>query len=240
MALQPSTSRSSKYLESYETPGYSSGAKAGSAGTGKEDTWAYGSPGDVRKANFSGGGRSRGSSGPVGSTTRTKTVRKGDAPEMPDLPTFKAPEVNKRAIRAMTQKLAAPGVRTLRQTMQQAMGKNYENPNVRKMTLREALQGYGTGLEKVMSGAGREARSEHQQELNLQREAEMANFKQQTQAAMQTYQNAWSDYLKGEETVSTTTPGVSGTEGTSGGGVKMGNKTYYQTRNPFTGRPQPI
>lgn len=238
--LTPSTSRASKYLESYETPGYSSSAKQGSAnasGNGM-DTWRYGSPSNIKQKQYSPGGYLKtGSSG--SSTTRTKTVRKGDAPKSPNLPTFVAPEMDKRKVRALTQKLAAPGVRTLRESVQQAMGKNYENPNVRKMTLREALQGYGTGLEKVMAGANREARSEHMAELDLQRQEQMANFQAQTQAAMQAYQNAWADYLKGEETVSTTTAGTDTADG-MGGGVKMGNKTYYQTRDPFTGRPKPL
>jgi len=235
--ITPFASRASKYLQSFETSGYSSGVKPGSAG-------AQQAPSDGRFTNVKTDrfnallGRGGSSRGPTGSTTTTRTVRKGDAPELPDMPTFKAPKVNKRAIRAMTQKLAAPGVRTLRQTMQQAMGKNYENPNVRKLTLREALQGYGTGLEKVMGGAGREARSEHMAELDLQRQEEMANFQAQTNAAMQTYQNAWADYLKGEKTVSTTTPDTEGSG--ASGGVEMGGNTYHYTRNPFTGNLRPI
>ena len=145
---------------------------------------------------------------------------------MPDMPTFVAPEMDKRKTRALQQKLAAPGIRTLRQTMQQAMGKNYENPNVRKLTLREALQGYGSGLEKVMSGAGREARSEQMAELDLQRQEQMANFQAQTNLAMQSYQNAWQDYLKGSETV-TTTSGKSGETVTTTGPDAEGIPTPY-------------
>ena len=239
MALIPSTSRASRYLESFESPGYGS-VEVGQGGSPGQpsDTWRYGSPADIRRTRFQQGGSAGGGRAATASRTTTRTIRKGDAPEMPDLPTFKAPEMNKRAVRALTQKMAAPGVRTLRQTMQQAMGRNYENPNVRKMTLREALQGYGTGIEKVMSGAGREARSEHMAELNLQREEQMANFKAQTNAAMQSYQNAWADYLKGEQTVSTTTPDITDSGGY--GGVEMGGTTYRYTRNPFTGNLSPI
>ena len=239
--ITPSTSRASKYLEGFEATGYGSTAGGGTRKTSPQqlDTWAYGSPGDIRRAKFSGGGggggRSRGS---TGSTTTSQTIRKGAAPELPELPTYKAPQVDKRKIRALTQKLAGPGVRTLRQTMQQAMGRTYENPNVRKLTLREALKGYGTGLEKVMAGAGREARSEHMAELDLQRQQEMMNFQAQTKAAMASYQNAWADYLKGEKTVSTTTPTTA--EGTQTGGTQMGGRTYYYRRNPFTGQVQPI
>lgn len=236
--INPTTSRASKYLESFETSGYGSqaggGAQPGGSGL---DTWRYGSPSDIKRANLgqTSGGRSYGGSSATKSST--KTIRKGEAPELPTLPTFKAPEFNKRAARALTQKLAAPGIRTLRETVQQAMGKTYENPNVRKLTLREALQGYGTGLEKVMTGAGKEARSEQMAELDLQRQEEMANFQAQTNAAMQAYQNAWQDYLKGEETITTsgTTTGEGGV-----GGVEMGGRVYTKRRNPFTGRLEPI
>lgn len=242
--ITPTKSRSSRYLEGFETTGYGSNADSGGGSLdqsgGGSQSWMYGSPSDIKKKKYGmTGGTSRGGSSGSGSRqSSTKTIRKGAAPELPDMPTYEAPEINKRAMKAATQKLAAPGKRMLRETVQQAMGKNFENPNVRKMTLREALQGYGTGLEKVMSGAGREARSNQMAELDLQREQEMANFQQQTKTAMQSYQNAWSDYLKGEETVTTSGPA---TEEAGGyGGKKMGNKTYYQTRDPFSGNVRPI
>jgi len=241
MALTPSTSRSSSYLDSFETPGYSSGSQGGS-GSAKPSGFQVSRSGyNTQAFNSMLSRASSGSRTPIPTRSSTKVVRKGDAPELGEMPTFKAPEMDKRALKAATQKLAAPGVRTLRETVQQAMGRHHENPNVRKMTLREALQGYGTGLEKVMSGAGREARSNQMAELDLQREAEMANFKAQTNAAMQTYQNAWADYLKGEETITTSGPATDGGgEEGYGGGRKMGNKTYYQTRDPFTGNVRPI
>lgn len=233
--ITPSKSRSSSYLDSYETTGYSSGGGKGGSQAGGDSSQIQKSP---RWSPGPAGG-SRGGGGSTSRTSSTRTVRRGAAPELPNMPTYQAPEMNKRAMKAATQKLAAPGKRMLRETVQQAMGKNYENPNVRKMTLREALQGYGTGLEKVMSGAGREARSNQMAELDLKREAEMANFQQQTKAAMQSYQNAWADYLKGDETVTTSGPATA-EEGGTGGGVKMGNKTYFQTRSPFTGNVVPI
>ena len=215
MALTPSKSRSSSYMDSFETDAYSSGAQGGSGSAQPSGSQITRSGYDTQKFNNM-LGRTGSSRGPVPTRSSTKTVRKGDAPELGEMPTFKAPEMDKRALKAATQKLAAPGVRTLRETVQQAMGRHHENPNVRKMTLREALQGYGTGLEKVMSGAGKEARSNQMAELDLQREAEMANFKSQTNAAMQTYQNAWADYLKGEETITTSGP-ATGEDGGYGG-----------------------
>lgn len=236
--ITPSASRSSKYLQSYETPGYASGAAPGSGATGQAESQIGKSP--YWSPQAPGSSRGGGSSGSSSKRSSTKTVRKGEAPEMPDLPTFKAPEMDKRAVKALTQKMAAPGIRTLRESVQQAMGKNYENPNVRKMTLREALQGYGTGLEKVMSGASREARSEKMAELDLKRQAEAANFQAQTAAKMQQYNNAWQDYLKGSETVTTTGEATGGSDTGVGGGVQMGGNTYFKRRDPFTGNVVPI
>jgi hypothetical protein len=237
MALTPNQSRASAYLDSFETAGYPGrGSSVQPSNVQNNSGYRGYNTMDFNRMISSGSGGSRGT---VPTTSTTRTIRKGDAPELPNLPTFKAPEMNKRALKAATQKLAAPGVRTLRETVQQAMGRNYENPNVRKMTLREALQGYGTGLEKVMSGAGREARSNQMAELDLQREQEAMNFKAQTEAAMRSYQNAWADYLKGEQTIQTSGPTMAEGEDALGG-RKMGNKTYYQTRDPFTGAVRPL
>ena len=244
MALAPGTSRASSYLEGYETSGYVSGADKGSSlrsGVDNQfsnaswaDTWAMGSPSDLRNAALNqSAGRSYSRSSAVPTTQTTRTVRKGEAPEVPDMPTYVAPELDKRKVRALTQKMAAPGVRTLRESVQQAMGRNYDNPNVRKMTLREALQGYGTGLESVMAGAGKEARSESMAELDLKRQESYANWQQQSQAAMASYQNAWADYMKGTETITESKP-------TTNEGVMVGGNTYKYTRNPVSGQIQPI
>jgi len=254
--ISPSASRNSSYLDNYEANPYGSNAGAG-YNSSKGAMLAKGQR--LNQAGGGGGGDGRpsglystqafndmlnrtrigGGGGSVSgsSTSTTRTIRKGEAPEAPEMAVYKAPEVNKRAIKAESQKLAAPGIRTLRETVQQAMGRNYENPNVRKMTLREALQGYGSGLEKVMSGANREARSSHMQELDLKRQEAQLNFTAQNQAAMASYQNAWADYLKGTETITETSKEAS--TGT-GGGVEMGGRTYNYTRSPFTGNVQRI
>jgi hypothetical protein len=115
-----------------------------------------------------------------------------------------SPKIDKRKVKAATQKAAAPGMRRLRETVQQAAGKNYENPNVRRMTLREALHGYGAGLENVMSGASRQAMSEQMAEVDLERQEAFTNFQAQQNAMMAAYNNAWRDYMQGTETVSET------------------------------------
>jgi hypothetical protein len=115
------------------------------------------------------------------------------------------PKVDKRRIRALQQEAAAPAVRKLREGLQSSMNMSTDNPNVRRMTLREALQGYGTGLEGAMAGAGRQAQAEHQQELNLLATEAQANYKSQVEKMSAEYNNAFNAYLKsGVQTVETT------------------------------------
>jgi hypothetical protein len=213
----------SSYFDEYES-GYFSGADKGGGATGKlgyggdptrfgpgpnDWTWAYGSPQNFKQSTTGGrvGGGGRVSTGSGNRTTVSSTKFTMPRPTAPTLPTFEMPKVDKRAVAALTQKAAAPGIRSLREQVQAAMGQNYENPNVRRMTLREALQGYGAGLEKVMGGAGSQARQEHQQELNLLAQERQMNYQTQVQASMDAYNKAWSEYLASAEKTTTTTEG---------------------------------
>jgi len=132
---------------------------------------------------------------PLGSPPRGSSVER---PEKPELPKYKAPKYKKSRVRALTQKHAAPGVRKLREAVQTAMGQQYDNPNVKRMTLREALQGYGTGLGDVMSAAQRSAHGEYMQELNLKTQEAMANYQAQVSREMMEYQMAWKEYLSSQ------------------------------------------
>lgn len=122
-----------------------------------------------------------------------------DAPNLPDLPTLAMPKIDKRKIRALTQQIAAPSLRRLNEQVQGAMNIHSDNPNVRRMTLREALMGYGSGLESAMAGAGGQARQEHQQELNMLAQEAQQNWQARTQALMSQYQNAFQKYLASAE-----------------------------------------
>ena len=86
------------------------------------------------------------------------------APELEAIPEYTAPEEDTRSsigrgggggsrIGQLTSQLAAPGIRSLRLQAQQIAGQHFANPNAKKMTLRQALAGYGAGLESVVSGA---------------------------------------------------------------------------------------
>ena len=67
--------------------------------------------------------------------------------------TSELPVYDTNQVEALAQRVAAPGIRRLRNEVQNVQGSNYENPNVKSMTLRSALEGYGSGLESVMGGA---------------------------------------------------------------------------------------
>jgi len=117
------------------------------------------------------------------------------APTMGPMPEFKLPTWDESKIASKTQRAAGPGLRELRKGMQEAQGRYYENPNVRRMTLRDAMAGYGMGLEKVMGGARREATAEYAAEYGPQVAKAQAEYGGQVQSTLSQYQNAWKEYL---------------------------------------------
>ena len=79
--------------------------------------------------------------------------------------------------------------------MREAQGRYYENPNVRRMTLRDAMAGYGMGLEKVLGGARKEATAEYAAEYAPQMTKAQMEYQAGIQSTMGQYQNAWKEYL---------------------------------------------
>lgn len=212
----------------------------GETGSGM-DTWRYGSPTNVRnwqilQSQGSGGGGGSRSSGPrpTGSTQTSTVEFTGEAPEAPKIPKLELPKFDKRAVRALTQKLAAPSLRKLGEGLQSALTVQSDNPNVRRMTLREALQGYGTGLEQTMSGAGTQARQEHQQELAQEGQEAQMNWQAQTQALMQQYNNAFQKYMA-SATRTQTQQDTFGPEGSTTPGMsprQQAFQTWQATQGP--------
>ncbi len=200
------------YLDSYEPRGYATekpvaAIRSSKTSDGNDWTWAYGSPSDYvrwknnESARSVGGGRRSGS----GSSRTVTTVNfTRPAPQAPTLPTLEMPKVNEKVVRSLAQKAAAPGVRSLREAIQTVAGQQSDNPNVRRMTLREALQGYGAGLERVMGGAQQQARTQHMQDIEQQGRETMANYQTSVNAAMDTYNKAFQEYMSSAEKISTT------------------------------------
>ena len=123
------------------------------------------------------------------------------APTMGAMPEFVLPTWDESKIESKAQKAAGPGMRELRKGMREAQGRYYENPNVRRMTLRDAMAGYGMGLEKVLGGARKEAAAEYSAEYAPQVAKAQATYGGQMQSMMAQYQSAWSEYLKRMTTV---------------------------------------
>jgi len=186
------------YPSAYNAPaGQQSGGQVSEYGAGM-DTWRYGSPADIRKAKYAASqGGSGGSGGSSTDPRRTvsKTTYTQPRPQAPKLPTLKLPKVNKRAIAALQQKHSAGGVRRLRQALQESLAQGSDNPNVRRMTIREALQGYGTGLEGVMAGAYGTARSEHMADVQQQSQEAQLNWQAEVNRQNQMYQQAINEYM---------------------------------------------
>lgn len=109
-------------------------------------------------------------------------------PVMGEMPTFTAPEYDEGKVSSLTQKHAAAGTRKLRSAVQESMARRSENPNVNRMTLRDALAGYGEGLESVMSGASKTAGAEYAQKYAMEYKTAGMNYQTAVQAVRDKYQ----------------------------------------------------
>lgn len=102
-------------------------------------------------------------------------------------------------VEGIAQRLAAPGVRRLRDAVQRVNTQGYDNPNVKSQTLRDALSGYGQGLEDVMSGAYKSASGIYGQEYGAG--VQMSLAKLQADARMreigaQNFNDSYQAYLR--------------------------------------------
>jgi hypothetical protein len=121
-----------------------------------------------------------------------KTITETIAPEGV-MPSFEAPARYEDRLKALVAQKSAAGLRALRSQIQKAMGQGYRNANVKRMTLRDALAGYGQGLANVMTGAQTAATNEYNQEYGTEYDTATKNW-----------QNKVNEWLKGFKTVTTT------------------------------------
>ena len=143
-------------------------------------------------------------------------TRPGDRPVVPEVspPTLpemgEYPKYDESAVRAGTQRAAAPGIRTLREAYQTAAARLPSGPQTR-LTLKDALRGYGSGLESVMAGAGRQARGEYAQkyaaevrpyemefQARVQMEQQRANLEQQRM--LKEYESTYQEFIDEPQT----------------------------------------
>jgi hypothetical protein len=118
---------------------------------------------------------------------------------------YQAPEYDEGRVNELTQTSAAGSVRGLRSAMQKVSGASYDNPNVKRMTLRDALAGYGEGLQSAMSKASDTARNLYNTEYNIKSDeaktnyqedvsASRVNYEAKTNEAAKEYETAWNTY----------------------------------------------
>jgi len=119
---------------------------------------------------MSGGGatylgiKNPGATGGVGATPGTPIP---DIPPAPPTP-YNLPVYDTSKVEGLAQRFATPGIRNLRRSMQDVQQGAYDNPNVKRMTLRDALAGYGQGLESVMAGALKEGTNVYGQQYGAE------------------------------------------------------------------------
>ena len=101
---------------------------------------------------------------------------------------YTAPVYDESRITDLTQTSSAGAIRGLRSAMQRVAGGSYANPNVRRMTLREALAGYGQGLQSAISAASDTARNLYNTEYGTKAEEKKINYNTSAQAAQAQYQ----------------------------------------------------
>lgn len=127
----------------------------------------------------------------------------GDIPSMPGISgteggigTLDRPEYDSRTAAAITQRMVAPQKRSLRQAYTEATASlgQIANPNIQALTLRNALEGYGMGLESAMVGARASAESEYEQ----RREEESWASDQQAAMMREQYSTLLSAWRAGE------------------------------------------
>ncbi len=113
---------------------------------------------------------------PVGAPPATYSIPEYE-PYIPGAaPSYTAPEWNEGAIESLTQRKARPGLRELRSQIQRVSGQRYDNPQVGRMTLRDALAGYGAGIGSVLGGASGAARGEYSQKYGIEADVAKTNY----------------------------------------------------------------
>ena len=135
--------------------------------------------------------------------------------------TFSAPRYNEGKIASLTQTQSAGAVRGLRSAMQRLSGQRSDNPNAKRMLLRDAMAGYGQGLQNAISRASESARGLYNTEYAAladvaktnyitDAQAKQAKYQADIQSAvarynaeatknLTEYQTAWSNYNKEKE-----------------------------------------
>ena len=113
-----------------------------------------------------------------------------EMPTMETIDEFAAPVWDEGEIKSRTQGAADVGMRQLRNAVQTAMAQNFDNPNVKRMTLRDALAGFGIGVGGVMESARKQAVGEYTEKYAREYDAASKNYSTKVQGVRDRFQGA--------------------------------------------------
>lgn len=142
------------------------------------------------------GGVSRGTQKASSGASRSSGISSGESaanipttlPAM-QVPSYTSPERDENRLSALRSKAAGAPMREIRRPLQQAIMASRGYPGqVARMTLREALAGYGGAVSKVMAQAEKTAESQYEREFSDKVRESQLNYQAQLQAAQAKYQ----------------------------------------------------
>lgn len=121
--------------------------------------------GTTRTAKGTSGSRTVGG-GTRGTTSAANYTQIGALPEL-TYDKFAAPERDERRLSNLRMKASGAGLRELRrQTQMTVQSASGLDPTMRRMTLKDALMGYGSGVSKVMGQADQTAQRQYEKEYD--------------------------------------------------------------------------
>jgi len=178
----------------------SSTTQSAMTGSGTSSSRGTSSSTNTSKQSGSSTSSSMGSSKSTSSWSATKPLPIAKAEK------FSAPKFDEQRIAALAQRFQAPGVRGLRNEVRSAANEAYDNPNAKRMVMRDALAGFGQGLENVARGAYSSALGQYNQEYSSLWNTAMTNFRAEEAANLQNFNAMLTDWQRS---------GVQTTEGTT-------------------------
>lgn len=154
------------YTPTWDNPRSVGTTRTPGGGSTDEDTWRYGSPGDIRRGPSV--SIPKGGGGGAGSMTRAPIMPPEYKPvdfKAPDkfaLPDYKPPERDESEERRFRREYMGPGMAQVRRSTSEAMisSRQLDNPNARALFVKQALSGVGEAVEQVAGGAQKQARAE--------------------------------------------------------------------------------
>lgn len=116
-----------------------------------------------------------------------------EAPKAPPFQyaAYERPERDPGQVEEYRTKAAAPGVRAATRAVQQALLKEYRNPNLARLAMRDVLGGHGEALSRIYGGAAQTAEAQYAPEYAADVSAAQMKYQAGYGAAGQKYQAEW-------------------------------------------------